>query len=265
MATNPRDPNDPRYIGHHQHSHGDPFSTTGRGDQNTQRETPNREGTASLSGHLGPESRVSQSVLNAEASDYLEEIIRLETLILSSSRHLSDIILDVDRLSICLAKLHEQQYLLEVKRGRAWEISEPQTDRIREQIAVLLTGVARQAKQLSALAEPTLVETVQQVDVFNGNIPPPIDNQPARADDSPMEPRVKRLEDFAESARGELRTIDVRLGKIETRLEGIDKSIAALPTKGDLGQVESTLLRWFVGTAIAMVGLAFAAAKLIHP
>jgi hypothetical protein len=42
---------------------------------------------------------------------------------------------------------------------------------------------------------------------------------------------------------------------------GMDARVA---TKADISQLEATLLEWFIGTAIAMVGLAFAAAKPIH-
>jgi hypothetical protein len=76
-----------------------------------------------------------------------------------------------------------------------------------------------------------------------------------------MESRIVKLEEFVGEARAELRTIDVRLAKIETRIDGIDVRMA---TKVDIASLESTILKWFIGTAIAMVGLAFAAAKLIH-
>lgn len=65
-----------------------------------------------------------------------------------------------------------------------------------------------------------------------------------------MEPRVAKLE-------AAIPDIRERLVKIETRLEHTS-------TKADVSQLESTLLKWFIGTAIALTGLAFAAAKLIH-
>jgi hypothetical protein len=83
-----------------------------------------------------------------------------------------------------------------------------------------------------------------------------------------MEPRVTKLEQYAEDARKEFRAVDVRLTKIETLSDGIAKNMA---TKGDIArleagiaQLESTLLKWFVATTIAIAGLAFAAAKLIQ-
>jgi len=38
---------------------------------------------------------------------------------------------------------------------------------------------------------------------------------------------------------------------------------SALATKADLARMEATLLKWFIGTALAMTGLAFAAAKWV--
>ncbi|WP_315132863.1 hypothetical protein [Achromobacter marplatensis] len=69
-------------------------------------------------------------------------------------------------------------------------------------------------------------------------------------DNGDMKARVKALEDTV---------IDVRerLARIETRLSHV-------ATSDDVSKVESSLLKWFIGTAIALVGLAFAAAKLIH-
>ncbi|WP_454731465.1 MULTISPECIES: hypothetical protein [Cupriavidus] len=65
-----------------------------------------------------------------------------------------------------------------------------------------------------------------------------------------MEPRVKAPEDAH---------IDVRerLARIETKLDHV-------ASKADVSILESTLLKWFVGTACTLTGLAFAAAKLIN-
>lgn len=35
-------------------------------------------------------------------------------------------------------------------------------------------------------------------------------------------------------------------------------------TKEDLAKIEGTLLKWFIGTAVAIAGIAFAAARFIH-
>nr|WP_315212413.1 hypothetical protein [uncultured Duganella sp.] len=35
-------------------------------------------------------------------------------------------------------------------------------------------------------------------------------------------------------------------------------------TKEDLAKLEGTLLKWFIGTAVAISGVAFAAARFIH-
>jgi len=82
-----------------------------------------------------------------------------------------------------------------------------------------------------------------------------------------MEPNTK-LEQYAEDARKEFRAVDVRLTRIETLSDGIARNMA---TKADLAQLEatiaqleSTLLKWFVATTLAIAGLTFAAAKLIQ-
>lgn len=66
--------------------------------------------------------------------------------------------------------------------------------------------------------------------------------------------RVERLED----AQLEIRE---RLARLEPRLEGVSTQMA---TKADLAALEATLLTWFVGTAVALASLAFAAARFIR-
>ncbi len=93
-----------------------------------------------------------------------------------------------------------------------------------------------------------------------------------------------RLEGFIVEVRGELRTIDVRLSRIETilptfatkvdleaikaDLESVKAIIPTLATKADLAKLESTMLKWFVGTTvvltIANAIIAFTIAKLVH-
>jgi hypothetical protein len=89
----------------------------------------------------------------------------------------------------------------------------------------------------------------------------PIDTAFQRGDDDNMEPRIARLEGFADECRRDLRCVDVRLTKIDTVTDGLASHSA---TKADVAQLESTLIKWFLGTATAIAGLAFAAAKLLH-
>lgn len=83
----------------------------------------------------------------------------------------------------------------------------------------------------------------------NGNGNPP--------NGSDMEKRVEQLE----KALPEIRE---KLVRVEAKVEGIEKHGA---TKADLAGLEATLIKWFVGTAFAMVGLAtaigFGLARLI--
>jgi hypothetical protein len=103
-----------------------------------------------------------------------------------------------------------------------------------------------------------------------GGSPPrgPVDTPNEPDDDGDMEPRIVNLEKFVEECRKDLRSIDVRLAKVETLADGIAKNMATkaelAELKGGLAQLEATLLKWFIGTAIALTGLAFGAAKLLH-
>ena len=65
-----------------------------------------------------------------------------------------------------------------------------------------------------------------------------------------MEARVRALETAIPDIRE-------RLVRVETKLDSVEKHGA---TKADLATMESTLIKWFVGTAFAMVGLASAIA-----
>jgi hypothetical protein len=90
----------------------------------------------------------------------------------------------------------------------------------------------------------------------------------------------EKLEGFIVEMRGELRTIDVRLSRIETilptfatkvdleavkaDLESVKAIIPMLATKADLAKLESTMLKWFVSTALTLTSSAFAIAKFVH-
>jgi hypothetical protein len=96
-----------------------------------------------------------------------------------------------------------------------------------------------------------------------GRPPPrdPIDTASRREEDDNMEPRIARLESFGDECRKELRSVDVRLAKIGTVADSLSRNGA---TKADVAQLESTLIKWFLGTAVAIAGLAFTAAKMFH-
>lgn len=66
--------------------------------------------------------------------------------------------------------------------------------------------------------------------------------------DGEMEARVAKLEEFVVEARAELRTIDVRLGKMEARLD-------VTATKADLQDSANAMIKWIVATA-ALLGAA---------
>lgn len=66
--------------------------------------------------------------------------------------------------------------------------------------------------------------------------------------DGEMEARIAKWEDFVSEARMELRSIDVRLGRIELRLD-----VSA--TKADIQDNATAMIKWIVATA-ALLGAA---------
>ena len=73
-----------------------------------------------------------------------------------------------------------------------------------------------------------------------------------------MELRIAKLESFGDECRRDMRSVDVHLATIETVADGLARNSA---TKADVAQLETTLIKWFLGTAVAIAGVAFAAAK----
>jgi hypothetical protein len=74
-----------------------------------------------------------------------------------------------------------------------------------------------------------------------------LDNSGGPPDDPHMEPRVKALEKFADDTQTELRTIDVRLAKIETRLDNF-------ATKEDVKSLSAELHRELNATTWKIIG-----------
>jgi hypothetical protein len=118
----------------------------------------------------------------------------------------------------------------------------------------------------------------------------PVDTPNKAEEDDRMEARITNLEKFADATRQDLRSVDVRLGKIETILENISQNMATkndlsemkislartegsashMATKADIGVVatqvsdlQSTIMKWIIGTGFAAAGVAIAAARLL--
>jgi hypothetical protein len=64
-----------------------------------------------------------------------------------------------------------------------------------------------------------------------------------------MEARFAKIEEFVEDVRTELRAIDVRLTKIETRLE-------SMATRADVQEIANATIKWVVGTGAVMFSMA---------
>lgn len=76
-----------------------------------------------------------------------------------------------------------------------------------------------------------------------------------------MELRIAKLESFGDECRRDMRSVDVRLARIETVAEALSQNAA---TKADVSQLEATLIKWFLGTAVAIAGAAFGFARLLQ-
>jgi hypothetical protein len=81
---------------------------------------------------------------------------------------------------------------------------------------------------------------------------------------SDVEARVAKLETLSTD-------IQIKMVRIETRLESVESNMAThsdiANIKTDLANLQTSLIKWFVGTAIAMTGLsatiAFGLARLL--
>ena len=69
-----------------------------------------------------------------------------------------------------------------------------------------------------------------------------------------MEDRRSTLESISQKTLERLSALEVDLAVVKSNYA----------TKEDLAKMEGTLLKWFIGTAVAISGIAFAAARFIH-
>ena len=69
-----------------------------------------------------------------------------------------------------------------------------------------------------------------------------------------MDNRISNLISINQNTLDHLSALEVDLAVVKSNYA----------TKEDLVKMEGTLLNWFIGTAVAMSGIAFAAAKFIH-
>jgi hypothetical protein len=79
---------------------------------------------------------------------------------------------------------------------------------------------------------------------------PPEPFQLISGDHSSFQPRLTELEQM--------------MTDIRERMAHVESGLLHLATKNDVTTLESTLLKWFIGTAIALTGCVFAAARLVH-
>jgi len=66
------------------------------------------------------------------------------------------------------------------------------------------------------------------------------------------------------SFQARLTELEQMMTDIRERMARVEAGLLHLATKNDVTTLESTLLKWFIGTAIALTGFVFAAARLVH-
>lgn len=73
-------------------------------------------------------------------------------------------------------------------------------------------------------------------------------------------PKGDRMEKRVEKLETSITDVQVRLVRIETRLESVEANMAShtdiANLKTDMQGLETRLIKWFVGTAFAMTGIA---------
>jgi hypothetical protein len=213
---------------------------------------------------------VAPYIVDSELTSFSQNIVTLESLLFRIETEIFLSNPNIGRVGIFISEMQSLKPELDVQQKRV-VAKHGDGDENVQRLQSLLTGrlppIVARADEIVAQAHDRLVAFQRGELLPPSEVPPPrppVDSGVEGGDDGSMEPRIKKLEDLAEATRGELRTIDVRLTKIETRLEGMDGRMNTMATKADVAGLESTMLKWFIGTTITMVGLAFAAAKLIH-
>lgn len=204
---------------------------------------------------------------DVEMASFTQNIMMLESIIF---RIESELLLDspnTSRLAIFLSEMWALQKELSTQQIRAVEVNGTSDDRVQRLQFLLggrVTAIVGRAEELMAYYQNKYEESiqrshlsVQEIAIPYGNVNPPrgpVDIGGQSAEDGGMEARITKLESLAE------KTVD--------RLANLERDVAVIrsnySTKADLATLESTVLKWFIGTAITMVGLAFAAAKFIH-
>jgi hypothetical protein len=216
------------------------------------------------------ESAAGAITTDPELASFTQNIVKLESLLFRTETEIFLAKPNIDRLRIFLSEMQSLQPELHAQQQRVMAqhgAEDGNVQRLQSLLSGRLMAIVKRSDEIVANAQKQLDAIKRGESPSPVGLPPPrppVDSAIDSGDDGSMEPRIKKLEDLAEVTRGELRTIDVRLTKIETRLEGMDGRMNTMATKGDVAGLESTMLKWFIGTTITMVGLAFAAAKLIH-
>lgn len=101
----------------------------------------------------------------------------------------------------------------------------------------------------------------QQLEQRGRKVRDPLDNSGGPPDDPRMEERVKKLEDLAEKTGAELRTIDIRLAKIETKMDSFatkeDMAKLGVAMQSEINAQTWKLITWVCGFGTALVGITY--------
>jgi peptidoglycan hydrolase CwlO-like protein len=78
----------------------------------------------------------------------------------------------------------------------------------------------------------------------------------------PMEAQLARLEERTEHIQKEVSEIKGDIRRLDAKVDGVKDSITKLAVK--IGSMETTMVKWTIGTLIAALTLAFGVSKFFN-
>ena len=124
---------------------------------------------------------------------------------------------------------------------------------VSQKLALEIPSVGDSHKPKIALISIELIEILQALErVINGGAsppatPPPIAGSGGSADNGPMEARIAKLETIAEKTGERLNSIDLKLVKIETRLDHLEANMATKDgMRAAISDAKNSIIMWVV-------------------
>lgn len=187
---------------------------------------------------------------DTELTPFTLNILKLESILFRVEMELEKEIVVIPRLNILMSEASSLREELMSQKDRAIAangIADLNVQRFLQLLPVFQKVGAQMVESVLRGKSTTKAD---------GAAPPkgPVDNGGQNEDDGRMDARLTKLESIAE--------------KTQDRLASIEQDVAVIKsnyaTKADISALESTLLKWFIATAVTMTGLAFTIAKFVH-